>query len=171
MAEPVWAVVVAGLGLLDMGANFCDAGCLAPREELPMVALSVGPVLFDDEVVGQELYIRRDTSRAFGPFGISYGLSVTTRGAVWAGAGIVHTIEFAGNGAYLQSHFMPGIYIRGDGVELGGPVNARAGVEIGWETQDGVRIGLSVDHRSHGGLFENNPGVETLQVRVTFPAR
>jgi hypothetical protein len=36
---------------------------------------------------------------------------------------------------------------------------------------NGARIGLSVDHRSHGGIFARNPGVETVQFRVTFPAR
>jgi len=171
MAEPVWAAVVAALGLFDMSANYCDTGCLAAREEVPRFAISVGPVVFDDDAEAEELYLRRDTSRAFGPFGISYGLSVTTSGAVWAGGGIVHTIEFPGSRAYLESHFMPGIYLRGNGVDLGGPINARAGVELGWQTRDGVRIGLSVDHRSHGGIFERNPGVETVQVRVTFPTR
>ena len=171
MAEPIWAVVVAGLGLLDMGTNYCDAGCLAPREAVPSLAVSSGTVVFGDDPVGEELFLRRDTSRALGPFQIGYGLSVTTRGAVWAGAGIVHTIEIAGSSAYLQSHFMPGVYLRGNGTDLGGPVNARAGVELGWTTARGVRIGLSVDHRSHGGLFKDNPGVETVQLRVSFPTR
>ena len=171
MAEPIWAMVVAGLGLLDMGANYCDEGCLAPRAEVSSLAISTGSVVFGDDAVGEELYLRRDTSRAFGPFQIGYGLSVTTRGALWAGAGIVHTIEVAGSSAFLQSHFMPGVYLRGNGADLGGPINARAGVELGWRTQSGVRIGLSVDHRSHGGLFDDNPGVETVQLRVSFPTR
>lgn len=171
MAEPVWAMVVAGLGLLDMGANYCATGCLAPRTEVPALAVSAGPVIFGDEAVATEFYLRRDTARAFGPFRIGLGMSMNTRGALWAGAGIIHRIEFPGSPAYLESHFMPGFYLRGNGADLGGPINARAGVELGWTTQAGIRVGLSVDHRSHGGIFDRNPGVETVQLRLTVPTR
>ena len=92
-----------------MGVNYCDTGCLAPRVDAPRIAISAGPVVFGDDAAGEELYLRRDTSTAFGPFGLSYGLSVTSRGAVCTGAGIVHTIEFPGSSAYLKSHFMPGL--------------------------------------------------------------
>jgi hypothetical protein len=169
--EPIWAVVVAAIGLLDMTRNYCDSGCLAPREVTPRVALSAGAEVFDYRAVGADLYLRRDTGRAFGPFRIGYGLSVTSNASVWAGAGIVHTVRLPGRGAYLESHFMPGVYLRGDDVDLGGPVNVRAGVELGWEWDTGARIGLSIDHRSNGGLFEFNPGVETVQLRVSFPTR
>lgn len=171
MAEPVWAFVVAALGFIDMDANYCATGCLAAREVAPRTTLSGGAVVFGGDVVSEEVYLRRETRSAFGPFVIGYGLSATTSGAVWAGVGIIHTVELPGSRAYLQSHFMPGIYMRGDDVDLGGPINARAGVELGWETENGIRLGLSVDHRSHGGLFERNPGVETVQFRVTFPTR
>ena len=127
--------------------------------------------MFLDDPRGEELYLRRDTDVAYGPFGISYGLSVTNRGALWVGAGIVQTFSFPGSPVYLEAHFMPGIYLRGDGVDLGGPINARAGLELGLETDSGIRFGLSVDHRSHGGIFKRNPGVETVQFRVTFPTR
>ena len=171
MTEPVWALAVAALGLIDMDANYCASGCLAARETVPRVALSAGPVVFEDDPVGEEIYLRREAARALGPFGFGVGLSATTRGAVWVGAGVVHTVDFPQSGAYVQSHFMPGMYLRGDGVDLGGPINARAGIEIGWETGTGMRIGLSLDHRSHGGIFDRNPGVETVQVRLSFPTR
>jgi hypothetical protein len=171
MAEPGWALVVAAIGLIDMQATTCPTGCLAPRREPPALALSTGAVLYRGDREGVELYLRRDTGTAFGPFGLSYGLSVTSRGAVWAGAGIVQKIDLPASDAYVAAYFMPGLYLRGDGVDLGGPVNARAGVEVGWRIDGGARIGLSVDHRSHGGIFARNPGVETVQLRVTFPTR
>jgi hypothetical protein len=171
MAEPVWALIVVALGLIDMNANYCATGCLAAREVAPRTALSAGTLVFRDDLAGEEIYLRRESARAFGPFGLGYGISATSNGAVWAGAGIIHTIAFPGSRTYFQSHFMPGVYIRGDGIDLGGPVNARAGVEFGWESRDGVRVGLSIDHRSHGGIFDRNPGLETVQLRVTFPTR
>jgi hypothetical protein len=171
MAEPVWAVLVAAIGLYDMGVNYCDTGCLARREAVPGLSISAGTVVYLEEPTSGEFYLRRDTGIGFGPFGISYGVSVTNQGAVWAGAGIVHRIELPIGRAYLETHFMPGLYLRGDGVDLGGPINARAGAEFGWQTDTGLRIGLSVDHRSHGGLFARNPGAETVQLRVSFPTR
>jgi lipid A 3-O-deacylase len=171
MAEPGWALVVAAIGLYDMGTNYCDTGCVARREAVPGISVSAGTLVYLDEPRSTELYLRRDTALAFGPFGISYGLSVTNRGAVWAGAGIVQRIAIPGSRAYFETHFMPGLYLRGDGVDLGGPINARAGAELGWETDTGLRIGLSIDHRSHGGLFERNPGAETVQLRLSFPTR
>ena len=171
MAEPVWALAVIAIGLADMEANYCDTGCLARRAAEPVLSVSAGTVIFRDKPESAELYIRRDTQLAFGPFGVSYGLSVTDRGALWAGAGIVHRVALFGSPAYLETHVMPGFYLRGDGVDLGGPINLRAGGELGWETDRGLRIGLSVDHRSHGGIFERNPGAETVQLRVSFPTR
>jgi hypothetical protein len=171
VAEPIWALAAVAIGLADMGANYCDTGCLARRAAQPGLSVSAGTLIFRNEPESAELYIRRDTSLAYGPFGFSYGLSVTDSGAVWAGAGIVHRVTFPGSRAYLETHVMPGLYLRGDGVDLGGPINLRAGGELGWETERGLRIGLSVDHRSHGGIFDRNPGAETVQLRVSFPTR
>ena len=109
MAEPAWALAVVAIGLADMGANYCDTGCLARRAAEPGLSVSAGRVIFLDEPESAELYIRRDTSLAFGPFGISYGLSISDRGAVWAGAGVVHRVTLPGSRAYLETNFMPGL--------------------------------------------------------------
>ena len=134
-------------------------------------SVSAGRVIFDDAPESAELCIRRDTSLAFGPAGIGYGLSISDRGAVWAGAGVVHRDTLPRSRAYLETHFMPGLDLRGEGVDLGGPINARAGAELGWETDDGLRFGLSVDHRSNGGIFDRNPGADKVQLRLSFPTR
>jgi hypothetical protein len=63
---------------------------------------------------------------------------------------------------------MPGVYIQGDGNDLGGWFEFRSGIEIGYEAQSGVRYGLSLDHRSNAGIYDENPGLETLQFRVSW---
>lgn len=169
MAEPGWALIVAGLGLAEMGALHCPTGCLAPNEVAPRMRLAAGPVVFGDEAVGIEWHLRRDASQRYGPFRLAYGLSATSRGALWAGAGLVHTLGPSAGGVYLETHVMPGLYRAGAGSDLGGPVNLRAGFELGWQTREGVRLALSLDHRSHGGLFGQNPGLETVQFGVSIP--
>ncbi|OZA01556.1 MAG: hypothetical protein B7Y02_17545 [Rhodobacterales bacterium 17-64-5] len=59
--------------------------------------------------------------------------------------------------------------MQGDGPDLGGPVEFRSGVEIGFIANNGLRFGLSYDHRSNGGIYEDNPGLETVQLRLSVP--
>jgi len=47
----------------------------------------------------------------------------------------------------------------------------RSGVELGYVAKNGARIGLSYDHRSNADINSYNPGLETFQLRVSFPTR
>jgi lipid A 3-O-deacylase len=72
---------------------------------------------------------------------------------------------------YVQGHVMPGLYEPGGGgPDLGGTLQFRSGLEIGLATAAGLRLGLALDHRSNAGIYRDNPGLETLQIRVSFPA-
>ena len=64
---------------------------------------------------------------------------------------------------------MTGLYEEGDGVDLGGPIEFRSGLAIGYINKAGVKMSLSVDHRSNLGIYSSNPGLETVQFRVAFP--
>ncbi len=169
--DGTFAVLTFALGLLDMSQNHCATACLGPTRFEPRTNLSMGAVQYQEEHVSEELYLRQDTGRGFGPFQMSYGLSVTTEGDAWAGIGSLYTHEFAGGGAYVQLHAMPGLYMAGSGPDLGGAVEFRSGIELGVQTRGGVRFGLSYDHRSNAGLYEENPGLETVQFRVSIPTR
>ena len=66
---------------------------------------------------------------------------------------------------------MTGLYRAGDGLDLGGPIVFRSGIEAGWENRRGWRFGLGFDHRSNAGIYDENPGVETVHLRVSIPTR
>jgi hypothetical protein len=162
------AVLILGVTLADMGVNYCPTDCLGAETLQPRWAVSGGAVLFQEEIDGAELYLRRDLGLRLGPFQPSFGVSVASGGATWIGAGMQYTLEGPLD-LYLQGHVMPGLYFPGDGNDLGGAVQFRSGLELGYETPTGLRLGLSFDHRSNAGLKSDNPGLETLQLRVSWP--
>lgn len=167
------AVLFFVVGLTDMKTNDCDTGCLARTPAQEAISLSFGNVIFQEKSVGSEAYVRYDMGTSFGPFQPTMGLSVTDTNDVWVGLGAMHTTRFwdrpSGAGGYAQLHFMPGIYAQGSGPTLGHEFEMRSGAEIGYQAKNGVRVGLSYDHRSNAGLSTPNPGMETLQLRVSVP--
>ena len=164
------AALFLGLSLLDMGTNHCPDECLGRSPMDARWAVSVGSVLFQDDDLGGELYIRRDFGTAFGPFQPSVGLSLTDDGSGWVGAGFQYTAHLSER-LYYQGHLMPGLYAQGDGADLGSVLEFRSGIELGYEAPNGVRYGLSFDHRSNADIVAANPGLETLQFRISIPTR
>ena len=170
VTDGTFAAIGLVLGLISMGTQHCpNEGCLAKNARTPYIAGSVGDVVFQEATVGEEFYLRKQTGLARGPFQLTYGASVTDAGGVWVGIGNTTTYTTANNRWYAQFHTMPGLYLKGDEVDLGGSIQFRSGIEIGYENRAGVRMGLSVDHRSNAGLDSRNPGLETVQFRVSIP--
>ncbi|HEX7184582.1 MAG TPA: acyloxyacyl hydrolase [Thermoanaerobaculia bacterium] len=55
-----------------------------------------------------------------------------------------------------------GLYERADGKRLGGPLEFRSGIELAYRLRDGSRLGVCLYHLSNAGLFDFNPGSESL---------
>jgi len=167
------ALLFLAVGLTDMASNDCDTGCLARTPAQEAISLSFGDVIFQRNSIGREMYMRYDLGTSFGPFQPAVGLSITDSNDVWVGLGATHTTRFwdrpSGAGGYAQLHVMPGVHNRGSGPDLGHTVEFRSGAEIGYQASNGVRVGLSLDHRSNAGISGLNPGLETLQLRVSVP--
>ena len=67
---------------------------------------------------------------------------------------------------------MAGVYADNGGFDLGGPIQFRSGIELGYENRNGWRFGLSYDHRSNAGLYANNPGSSRrCMFRVSIPTK
>ncbi len=167
MADGTFAVLWLLLGLTDPVG--CGGGHCAP--DVPRLAVSGGEVLERRADAVSELYLRYDPGLQIGPYRPAAGLSIAGDGALWIGLGSVYAIPFAGRRFYVELHFMPGLHIPNGGFDLGGPIVFRSGIEIGYQDAEGWRYGLAYDHRSHGGLFDRNPGMETVQYRVGLPMR
>jgi len=64
--------------------------------------------------------------------------------------------------------FAAGVYHNGSGVDLGNEVEFREGLVLSW-VGPRLRLGIGFYHASNGGLGENNPGTEVLEVVLGFP--
>ena len=173
MADGTFAVLLIVFGLADMNGNYCgtDVGCLAQTSSTPRLAQSLGEVVKRRAKPASESYMRYDTGYQTGPYGHVAGLSVGEQGETWVGYGLTYRTHLGQSGLYAELHLMPGLYLDSGGFDLGGWLAFRSGIEIGYETQTGVRYAVSYDHRSHAELFEANPGIETVQFGVSVPTR
>ncbi|MCF6272311.1 MAG: acyloxyacyl hydrolase [Rhodobacteraceae bacterium] len=95
--------------------------------------------------------------------------SLTEKGGAWLGYGLYQQFDFelAGVPVFAGFSFTPGIYVRGGDIDLGFPLEFRSGVELGLRFGDDWRVSISYDHRSNGDIARVNPGMETLQLRVS----
>ena len=163
-----FAVMTLVFGMQDAFTD-CEANCLAKNEVESRIAVSQGSLQFQGNVIGREVYVRYDSSHANGPFQSIYGASYSSLGDIWAGAGHAYRMSAADTGFYAEVHAMTGIYFQGDGPDLGGPIEFRSGAELGYRFPSGWRVAASYDHRSNAEIFALNPGVETVQLRVSKP--
>lgn len=171
MADGTFAVLMFVAGLTDMGLNYCGTatGCLGKTDTTPRVAFSAGSVIERNAEESPEVYLRYDLGHKRGPFGQALGLSTGEAGS-WIGFGSTYTINLGNSPVYAELHSMPGIWVENE-FDLGGPIAFRSGIEFGYEMRNGWRASLSYDHRSSAGIYEDNPGIETVQFRVSMPLR
>ena len=55
-----------------------------------------------------------------------------------------------------------GYYSEGDGPRLGGVLEFRSAIELWVRVGASARVGVCLDHLSNAGIFEDNPGRESL---------
>src|SRR6056297_749749 len=119
ITDGTFAVVGLVAGLIDMGTNHCpNDGCLAKNEVPAYNSVALGETYFQEAHQGEEVYFRRDTGVAHGPFQRVWGISATTDGELWAGIGHAWTQPFFNQRGYVQLHAMTGLYEKGSGVDL-----------------------------------------------------
>ncbi|MDC0736663.1 acyloxyacyl hydrolase [Cognatishimia sp. SS12] len=174
MADGTFAALLVLGGLLDMSANHCgtENGCLGRSDVTPRFAISAGEVLERQAMPAAELYVRYDLGHRNGPFGHAVGFSIGENGELWLGAGQTWKMDLGRNSPfYTELHAMVGLYEPNGGFDLGGPIEFRSGIEVGYENQAGWRYSISYDHRSNLEIYSNNPGIETVQARVSIPLK
>lgn len=74
---------------------------------------------------------------------------------------------------YLAPHTAVGLYEPEGGADLGGPVEFRSGLELGYRFSPNVRLGIDYSHLSNSRIYDRNPGLEDLVFNLGFslPAR
>lgn len=67
----------------------------------------------------------------------------------------------------IAPSFAPGIYSPG-GIDLGGPLEFRSGIDLTWELDDTFTLGVGLYHLSNGGLYSRNGGSESVLFSLTY---
>lgn len=132
-------------------------------------AISYGNVYFRGDNIGTETYITHTFSQFDGKFNPIIGLSVSPGGGTWIGAGFYQQIDFhiGGQDFFAGITAAPGLYFNGSKVDLGFPQEYRSSLELGMRFDNDWQASISYDHRSNGGVTEDNFGIETLQFRIS----
>jgi lipid A 3-O-deacylase len=136
-----------------------------PTDEL---SFSTGALQFDGALAGAELRASYYDNR-LGRFTTVWDGSITDQGGLWLGYGLYQQFGFnlGQQDYFLGLTFAPGLYIQGGEVDLGLPLEIRSGFEVGTYINDDWRLSLSYDHRSNGDLVALNPGIETIEIRLS----
>jgi lipid A 3-O-deacylase len=62
-----------------------------------------------------------------------------------------------------------GAYRRGDGPDLGGPLEFRLSINAAYELDNKSRVGLQIAHISNAGIYHRNPDDNEVLVTYAFP--
>lgn len=165
-----FAVIFAVMGLTDTALNDCPTGCLQRSDAPAAIALQFSDVAFQDDTITQELYATRDLPQRYGAVQPTIGISATGTKDIWLGAGLKWTTERTLPAPlFVEASLMPGLYLQGDGPDLGLPLEFRGALGLGYRFAGGATVTLLADHRSNGDLSDLNPGLETYGLRFAVP--
>ena len=173
MADGTFAALTFLIGLADMQSNYCNTGlgCFGRSEVTPRLYVSRGDIIKRRAEQGKRyicamiwvikmarsvmlLVFQSVAGRRFGQ-----------------GLGQTYLASPQDSLVKVEFHAMTGLYDAGNGHDLGGLISFRSGIDLIYETDGGVRYALSYDHRSHTGIYPDNPGVESIQFAVSVPLK
>lgn len=164
------AAIFVITSLTDMALTDCPTGCLARSDAPARLSFQLGDVRFDDARIGREITLGYDAGFKAGPFQPTIAASLTEDGAGWIGAGGKWTsVGLIPGPVFVESTLMPGIHVQGDGPDLGGNLQFRASLGVGYAFDNGGTVTVAYDHRSNADTDVTNPGLEVLSVRYAMP--
>jgi lipid A 3-O-deacylase len=166
--DGTFAVLTLLAGFADISLSDCKPNCYAESQVPQRISISAGQVYYQLDQVDTEVYLRKEPGRAYGPWRMVYGASATQRRDYWAGVGVLYEAALKTAPIFAQVHLMSGLYARGAGEDLGGPIEFRSGIEVGYDFGSAGRLAASYDHRSNAGIYATNFGLETVQLRYSW---
>lgn len=98
------------------------------------------------------------------------GASLTTKKQFYGYGGIALDLILKKRIAFVPN-FVIGYYNKGDGKDLGFPLEFRTGIELSFIFKNQMRLGSHISHTSNASLGRKNPGLETLNFFIAIPIR
>ena len=164
-----FAVFFFIMGGLDTWLNDCPTECLAETPAPERVSVQYSDTYFQEEAIGSELYATYDLPRRYGAFQPTVGASITDTSDLWVGMGGKWSTErISDSPVFIELSLMPGIYVQNDGPYLGYPLQFRGALGAGVKFGETGSLSVFFDHRSNANTSQDNPGLETLGVRLAW---
>jgi hypothetical protein len=98
----------------------------------------------------------------------SVGFTLAEEGVAYGYAALRYDFHL-GRSWFLTPVFGAGLFSNGGDLDLGHTVQFKSGIELSARVADRYRVGLLFYHLSNGGLSDDNPGVEVLEVVFGIP--
>jgi len=96
------------------------------------------------------------------------GVAANTDGGYYGYAGVGYDFNLSENWI-LTPNFAVAAYEYGSGRDLGGVIEFRSGIELDYRFENQHRLGLSIHHISNAGIYDVNPGAETVSLNYSVP--
>ena len=93
---------------------------------------------------------------------------ITAEGGLYGYGGVFVDVVL-GRRIVLRPAFAVGAYSDGDGKDLGGVLEFRSAISLAWRFDDRSRLGVEFAHLSNAGIYDDNPGTETLTINYSVP--
>jgi hypothetical protein len=97
------------------------------------------------------------------------GALIDVEGDIYGYAGIAYDWNVNGNW-FVVPNFAMGLYNTADngGIDLGGAIQFRYGVDLNYMLTPQARIGASLTQISNFGIYDNDPAAEDFMVNYSF---
>ena len=95
----------------------------------------------------------------------------TADGAAYGYAGLNWDVAIIPDQLYIIPNFAAGAYRNGGGKDLGGTVEFRSGIELSYQFENQHQLGIALNHLSNAGIYDHNPGEESIFVTYSVPVR
>ncbi len=162
------ALLAAGALLVAPYARADMADLTSPASDPSLIALGAGDIDFDHKEPAGELRGEYRFAQGFYFIKPMIGAFGTTRGQVYAYGGFRLDFVFLDHYAVTPNAAV-GYYNRGNGKDLGSPVEFKTGLELAYRFDNAARLGIAFDHISNAGLTKLNPGTEQLLLVLSWP--
>lgn len=143
---------------------FLAAIWIAPATEAQQV---IGGLGWDEDGHGIHGTIEYNVTPFHSTNRFQAALAVAARidqdGDAWIGAGVALERHLSER-VFVEFSFMPGYYHEQDDV-LGGALQYRSLIGLGYDLSETSAISVSIDHLSNGGAEDFNPGSEAIAIR------
>ena len=169
MTDSTFAWIFILVSATDGYLNDCPTDCFQQTDAPARIHLQFGDTLYQEESIGDELFISYDLPKRIGPLQPTLGMSLTSDNDLWVGAGAKWSTErISDSPIFIETSVMPGFYMQGDGPDLGFPLQWRGALGAGIKFGDVGSLSVFLDHRSNADLAELNPGIETVGIRFSY---